>query len=367
MFKEAVIRFNQRYFKLGFFSLSHGLTGFFSATLIKLLITVYLIPNGVLYMAKAFEIQDLRILKSEILELRNRKSQLLSQLRKRERERNQSRVERDELNKIASENFSQVRDLKDLRDKNNRSIQELKMVRRSVLEEMKGLIEKAQSLQAEIKSMDIDEKEIRQSKSLRKRIDSLDWKIQTTPSMGIAEERQLTDQVNNLLEQLGEISVSEEKHDTRKELNHEIDNLRGFLDHSWKDFSELVEESQRSHQQLTELYEAGKLAKNEADRRHKEFLEKVEEIRGLREEFRALNKTIREKSSIFKEQNRIHKERIQIEHDRATAEMLEVQSAKIRVKLSQTKKKTLSIEEMRIMMTQNPDFLEIGSIGDEEE
>ncbi|MHA2244606.1 MAG: DUF7121 family protein [Candidatus Hodarchaeales archaeon] len=318
-------------------------------------------------MAKAFEIQDLRILKDEIMQLRNRKSLLLSQLRKLERERNQSRAERDDLNKVASENFSQVRDLKDLRDKNNRSIQELKMVRRSVLEEMKGLIEKAQSLQAEIKSMDIDEEEIRQSKNIRNLIDKLDWKIQTTPSMGIAEERQITDQVNNLLEQLDEVSVSEERYNARKELNHEINNLRGFLDHSWKDFSELVEKSQRSHQQLTELYEAGKRAKDEADRRHKEFLEKAEEIRGLREEFRALNKILRDKSSIFREQSRVRKERIQVERDRATAEMLEVQSAKIREKLSQTRKKTLSIEEMRIMMDQNPDFLEVDTFGDEEE
>lgn len=318
-------------------------------------------------MAKAFEVQDIRTLKDEIIQLRNRKFQLLSQLRKLERERNQNRSERDELNTIASENFAQIKELKDLRDKNNRAIQELKMVRLSVLEEMKGLIKQAQSLQAEIKSMDIDEKEIQQSYSIRKRINSLDWKIQTTPSMGIAEERQITDQVNSLMKQLGEISVSEEKLKAQKELNREINNLRGFLDHSWKDFTELVDKSQKSHQQLSELYEAGKRAKDEADRRHKEFLEKAEEIRVLRDEFRALNKTLREKSSILREQSRIQKERVQIERDRATAEMLEEQSEKIRKKLSQTKKKTLSIDEMRIMMTQNPDFLDDKSSNREEE
>ncbi|MFX0185191.1 MAG: hypothetical protein ACFE95_19085, partial [Candidatus Hodarchaeota archaeon] len=310
-------------------------------------------------MAKAFEVQDLKVLKDEIIQLRNRKSQLLIRLRESERERNHCRTERDELNKVASDNFTQVRDLKDLRDKNNRAIQELKAVRRSVLEEMKDLIEKAKSLQAEIKSLDITEKELKQSHSIRKRIDSLDWKIQTTPSMGVAEERLLTEQVNSLMEQLGDISVSTEKLKARKELNREINNLRGFLDHSWKDFQELVENSQKSHQQLTELYEAGKRAKDEADRRHKEFLERAEEIKVLREEFRALNKTLREKSSIFKEQSRMRKEKIQFERDRATSEMLEAQSAKIQEKLSLKKKKTLSIEEMRIMMTQNPDFLDL--------
>jgi len=310
-------------------------------------------------MSKALEGHDLRALKDVIIQLRNRKSQLLTELRQRERERNQYRDSRDDLNKVASDNFAQVRDLKVLRDKNNRSIQELKLVRRGVLEEMKGLIQKAQSLNEEIKSMDIDEQEIRLSHNIRKRIDSLDWKIQTTPTMGISEERQLTDQVNSLMEQLNEISVSTEKLQARKELNREINNLRGFLDHSWKDFSDLVENSQKSHQHLTELYEAGKRAKDEADNRHKDFLERADEIRGLREEFRELNKTLREKSGIFKEQNRVRKERVQIERDRATADMLEEQSEIIKEKLSHKKKKTLSIEEMRIMMTQNPDFLEL--------
>ncbi len=318
-------------------------------------------------MAKAFEGQELRNLKDEIIQLRDRKSQLLSQLRKLEHERNQNRNERDELNGLASDNFAQVRELKVLRNKNNQSIQELKMVRRSVLEEMKGLIDKVQSLQDEIKSMDINVKEIKESQSIRKRIDRLDWKIQTTPSMGITEERQLTEQVNILMEQLGEISVSEEKLKARKELQREINNLRGFLDHSWKDFSDFVDKSQKFHQQLTELYEAGKRAKDEADHRHQVFLEKAEEIRVLRDEFRSLNKILREKSSILREQSRILKERVQIERDRATTEMLETQSAKISEKLSQSKKKTLSIEEMRIMMTHHPDFLESTPNKEEEE
>ncbi|MFW9854043.1 MAG: hypothetical protein ACFFFG_03255 [Candidatus Thorarchaeota archaeon] len=317
-------------------------------------------------MAKAFEVQDLRDLKAEIMQLRSRKSQLLDQLRKLERERNQNRAARDELNQVASENFSQVKELKTLRDKNNRAIQELKAVRRSVLEEMRSLIGNVKVIQEEIQSMEISEKDIRHSHSIRKRIDNLDWRIQTTPGMGIAEERQLTEEVNKLMDQLGDISVSTEKLKARKELNREINNLRGFLDHSWRDFQELVEKSQKAHQQLTELYDSGKRAKDEADRRHKEFLDRTEELRELREEFRNINKILREKSSIFKEQRRIQREQVQLERDRATAEMLEEQSEKIKERLSQKKKKTLSIEEMRIMMTQTPDFLDL-SLSDEEE
>ncbi|WP_455143063.1 DUF7121 family protein [Candidatus Hodarchaeum mangrovi] len=317
-------------------------------------------------MAKALDSTSLKTLKDEILDLRNRKDELLQKIRESEKERNQFKAERDELNTTASQKFAQVRELKEKRDKNNRSIQELKEVRRDVLEEMKGLIEKAKGLQEEIKSMDISEKEIRQSHSIRKRIDELDWKIQTTPTMGINEERQLTEQVNALMGQLGEISVSEEKMKERRELNREINNLRGFLDHSWKDFQELVEHSQSSHQLLSELYDEGKKAKDEADLKHKLFLERAEEIRELREEFRGIGKTLREKSSIFKEHNKLRKERVQLERDRATAEMLEIQSAKIQEKLSQKKKKTLSIDEMRIMMSQNPEFLEMDTIDEEE-
>lgn len=318
-------------------------------------------------MAKAFKVQDLGDLKAEIMQLRTRKSQLLDTLRKLERERNQNRAARDELNQVASENFGQVKELKALRDKNNRAIQELKAVRRSVLEEMRSLIGNVRLIQEEIQSMEISEKDIRHSHSIRKRIDTLDWRIQTTPGMGIAEERQLTEEVNKLMDQLGDISVSTDKLKARKELNREINNLRGFLDHSWRDFQDLVEKSQKAHQQLTELYEAGKRAKDEADRQHKEFLQHADELRGQREGFRAINKTLREKSSIFKEQRRVQREQVQLERDRATTEMLEEQSEIIKERLSRKKKKTLSIEEMRIMMTQNPDFLDLDASIEEEE
>ncbi len=320
-------------------------------------------------MSKAFEIHDLRSLREEIIQLREAKADLLENLRKLEKERNQNREDRDRLNKIASENFGKVRELKEHRDKNNRSIQELKSVRRSVLEEMKGLIEKAKSLQEEITSLEITEIDIQKSHRLKKRIDTLDWKIQTTPTMGIAEERQLTDQVNALMSQLGEISVSTEKLKARKEINREINHLRGFLDHSWKDFQDLVENSQKSHQQLTDLYETGKKAKDDADKCHKIFLEKADAIRKFREEFRELNKALRDKSSIFREQNRMQKERVQIKREQASAELLEEQKAIIQEKLSTKKKKVLTFEEMRIMMTQDPDFLhdEDELIFDEEE
>jgi len=308
-------------------------------------------------MSKAFEIHDLRSLREEIIQLRDAKADLLVNLRKLEKERNQNREDRDKLNKVASENFAKVRDLKEHRDKNNRSIQELKSVRRSVLEEMKGLIEKAKLLQEEITSLEITENDIQKSHRLRKRIDTLDWKIQTTPTMGIAEERQLTEQVNVLMSQLGEISVSTEKLKSRKEINREINHLRGFLDHSWKDFQDLVENSQKSHQQLTDLYETGKKAKDDADKCHKVFLDCANAIRKLREEFRELNKELRDKSSIFREQNRVQKERVQIEREKASAELLEEQKIIIEEKLSTKKKKVLTFEEMRIMMTQNPDFL----------
>ena len=125
----------------------------------------------VYYMVNVLEAQDLKSLKKEIVELRNQKTDLLEKIRQLESQRNKSRTRRDELNKIASESFAKVKALKVERDENNRSIQELKSVRRSVLEEMKIAIEKAKSLQEEIKSLDINENDFRQSKKIKKRID----------------------------------------------------------------------------------------------------------------------------------------------------------------------------------------------------
>jgi len=64
-------------------------------------------------MSKAFEVHDLRSLREEIIQLRDAKADLLVNLRKMEKERNQNREDRDKLNKVASENFGQVRELKE--------------------------------------------------------------------------------------------------------------------------------------------------------------------------------------------------------------------------------------------------------------
>jgi hypothetical protein len=53
----------------------------------------------------------------------------------------------------------------------------------------------------------------------------------------------------------------------------------------------------------------------------------------------------------------VQKERVQIKREKASAELLEEQKAIIEEKLSTKKKKVLTFEEMRIMMTQDPDFL----------
>ena len=60
-------------------------------------------------MTKAFEVHDLRSLREEIVQLRDQKAELLSKLRKLEKERNKNRDERDKLNGIASENFTKAK------------------------------------------------------------------------------------------------------------------------------------------------------------------------------------------------------------------------------------------------------------------
>lgn len=308
-------------------------------------------------MNNVLEELDFDHLRDRIDDLREQKEVLLSNLRKMEKSRNEFREERDKLNKTASEKFSKVKELKKGRDETNIKINDLKITRKSVLEEMQGLIEKAKALQTEIQSLNITKVELNKSKKLRSQINKLDWNLQTTSQMDIAEERQIIERINALSSQLQQISVSEEKFHGLKKLNSQIHNLRGFLDHSWKEFQESVEFSQQCHREMTESYDEGKEAKEKADEMHENFVKVSEEVRGLKKDFRNINKDFKEKLSIYRDNMKKRKEETKQLRQEATQAMLSEQTEKIQEKLSKTKKKALSMDEMRILMSQDPDYL----------
>ncbi|MHA2232489.1 MAG: hypothetical protein ACXAB4_08350, partial [Candidatus Hodarchaeales archaeon] len=192
-------------------------------------------------------------LRERVGQLRGDRDILFDRLRVAEKERETFRQKRDELNKLTSENFGKVRDLKNKRDFTNESIRDLKTMRQSVLDEMRLLIKEAQRLREEIPSEGRSAQGRADSRRFRREIEEFEWRIQTTAGMSVEEERLIMGEISRLSARLGDLEASEETREAINKVNKEISHLKGYLDDSWEQLQELVTTSQDRHQRLTEL------------------------------------------------------------------------------------------------------------------
>jgi len=298
---------------------------------------------------------EIHSLRERVDQLHTQREPLFERLRIVENERDTFRNKRDELNTLTSGNFSKVRELKNKRDSTNETIRDLKTMRESVLEEMRLLIKKARSLREEIPPEGKSPQGRADSRRMRREIEELEWRIQITPNMNIEEERQIMINISRLSSSLGELEASEETRQALGKINREISNLKGYLDDSWEQLQDLVSVSQERHQRLTELYDEGRSNKEEADRYHQLFLERADELRTLREQVREISKELRDKSETLRN---VQTKRRQVKRRYREAEVQRVMDGKAKELIDrmesqkQRGKRTLTFEEMRVLMSQ---------------
>ncbi|MHA1166775.1 MAG: hypothetical protein ACTSP4_05525 [Candidatus Hodarchaeales archaeon] len=291
-------------------------------------------------------------LRREIAALEENKSRILERMRIINADKKQYREARDGYNLDSAENFNKVNDIKQKRDSTNLEIKDLKLMREGVLEELKILIEKAKKIR---ETFDDNVKSTRDSRRLQKTIKDLEWKIQTTPGMSINEERELVQKLEALAEQLDVAEEGENKYREFRDINKQIRDLKGFLDDSWERMQVLVSTSQNRHKSLTELYKAGKTAKEEADKYHKLFIQKAEEFTAKRNELKDINEILNSKYGYLKqntrERQRFHRATVKARNARIMDQKVkEIQS---KLETSKTSRRGLSMEEMRILMDRN--------------
>lgn len=277
------------------------------------------------------------------------RTKTLEKLKELNKIRDQVKEKRDELNQESAESFSKVSELKEKRDSTNKEIRELKDTRESVLAELKDYSKREREIIEKFRSSD-EEKRItrKDARSIQKQIEKYEWQLQTVPNLSLDEQRSLMGRIETLSSKLGEVQVSEAAQRELKEIRKRKSNLKGFLDDSWKQLSELVSASQGRHNRLSELYETGKKSKQEADKSHSLFIKKIEETREIRERLRILKAELDVLYPAMKElQEKKRKVDQSIRLERNTV-IKEEKRSEIKKKLSN--KKGLSMEEMRFMM-----------------
>ncbi|MFX0062742.1 MAG: coiled-coil protein, partial [Candidatus Hermodarchaeota archaeon] len=305
--------------------------------------------------------EEIHVLRDQLNTLKQKKDNFLMEIRRLEAERKKFKEERDLHNSKAAELFASVNDLKKRRDNTNTEIREMKQIRQDVLAEMKLLIEKAQNLRQDLQeirqeTVTAPKKKGPSSRRLRRHIEDLEWKIQTTPSMDITEEREIMSQVEELASQLEEKTASQNVKRELSKINADIENLKRYLDETWRNFNDLVSSSQEQHKRLTELYEQGKTEKEDADLNHKLFVQRSQQLRELRQEFVKTRKELQRVYKEFKEKSEAHREFRREARRERRARVIDARVQEILDK--KEKQKSLTFEEMRILMDHN--LLNIG-------
>lgn len=287
-------------------------------------------------------------LRPEIRDRENQRNSTFDKLKDINKERNNHKQNRDKFNQESMEYFKKVSELKTKRNDTNKEIRELKQMRESVLQELKQFSSRQKEILDKMKESSEGHNKSANPRRITKEIEQLEWKLQTTPNVTLEEDRivmERIDVLNSTLHSAQSVaSVQKELYEIRKRKG----TLKTYLDDSWKQLNELVNTSQSRHQRLSELYEAGKKTKQEADQNHKLFISCVEKTSGYR---KLLRKIRAELDILYPRYKKLQQEKRKTASSKRMTHDLKVRDAKTKeIKQKLSSKKGLSMEEMKFLV-----------------
>jgi len=189
---------------------------------------------------------------------------------------------RDFLNSKVREQRKKNESLREKRDRLNNEVQEFKRLReksRIYFSAKRAEMSKIQ----EILNRNQKEEIADSSSNIRKRIEKLEWRIQTT-SLKLLDEKSLIEQVRRLEEQLFTSKKIQELRQKLGNLRAEVTTSKaeGMIYH--KRILELAEKSQEHHMMLREKKDEIITVQIKADEEHNEYLKAIQRIKALYQE-----------------------------------------------------------------------------------
>ena len=262
--------------------------------------------------------------KAETLKLIEKRDKLNEQFRQLRMETRELKAERDTINE-------KVHALKSQRDESRTTIHE-------VIEEIKAAREKISELKKKTPK--------RSHTDLKKELDDIEWRIQTT-SLDLTEERKLIENVKQLETQLSAYRKIEKQAKRISDLQQGLKTLDETGDKLHTELSALAQKSQETHQKMLAKIDEAKKIKTEADSLHQTYLQARENAKQLNEERRKLAE---QKRKLQESQNQLYEsQRRQDDAARKTVEqaLKEKLESEAREKLQRGEK--LSWDEFQLL------------------
>jgi phosphoserine phosphatase len=225
------------------------------------------------------EDKTLEELEAQAAELIKTRNQLFEKIKRH-------RDERDRLNESAKKLREEAQRHREERDGINARVQEVKKRLGPLFEE---LDEKKEKLSKADRLLE-DEYRSRPDKNRVERdLNRIEWEVMTTPTREILDrEDELIQRASRLRQTLIEYRKLDKQKDQRIDIladkkATEIE-IRAIRDEMGK----LSEESQGHHEKMIMFYEQADAEKKKADEAHRRYVEKIEEVEGVKEEINAL-------------------------------------------------------------------------------
>jgi len=181
-------------------------------------------------------------------------------------------------------------ELKGKRDALNEKVRELKGLRNTARNARKEKHVKILTLREELRAL-AKNKPPRSMHEVEEEIESLEWKIQTTP-LAFREEKALIDQVRPLEAQLLVYKRMQKLKDNIFKLKRESEELEVEAELYHEKLSELAEQSQAFHEMRIKALNQIRAIKVEADVAHQKYVWTKEQAQDLRQKYVELSRQI---------------------------------------------------------------------------
>jgi uncharacterized coiled-coil DUF342 family protein len=189
---------------------------------------------------------------------------------------------RDELNEQIRMLRAEIQKLRATRDALNEEVKKLKEQRSVVISKIREKIEETKSI-AQEKRMIAEDRPSRPYQSLKKELEEVEWKVQTT-SHTLQEDKEMMAQVKQLETQLNVYRKIEKLSQKAFQLRSQVNTLKNENEVRHQKLTTFAQRSQELHKNMLEKVEEAKTKRKEADEMHKQFLEARMKAKPLQDE-----------------------------------------------------------------------------------
>ncbi|MHA2054854.1 MAG: coiled-coil protein [Candidatus Hodarchaeales archaeon] len=256
---------------------------------------------------------------------------------------------RNQLNEQVKELIKTAKEERDQRDQCNQSISEIKEKKNTLIKELEAFNGQMREFDEQLKAAQEKQPQSKRrsnfsAKRLRKQIQDLEWKLQTTSNLSIIEEREIVDQITRLEERFREVRETDVLSRDLRTLSNRTKGLRGKLRNLDKDLRSKAHESRFHHKTMIQAFKNADVFRKQADELHARFLEAKEQANLIHNEYltqvREINKT---RQNISKSKQVVRKKQ-----DAERREKIKEQTEDAKKKFDEGRK--LSFEEFRTLI-----------------